>query len=356
MKPRLVEYLECPDCAGDIALDSGRTESIAAGGDGEIMDGELRCKSCKRMFPIRHGVPRLVPAGTDHRSVEVAASFGWEWNHFDEMRPHYHQQFLDWIQPLTAADFHDKLVLDGGCGKGRHAALAAGYGAREVFAIDLGSAVEAAFRNTRHLRAVNVIQGDITRPPIKRCADLAYSVGVLHHLPDPESGFRALLGKVKPGGKIAVWVYGFEGNEWIVKFVDPVRSRVTSRLPRGLLYEAARLPAWLVAGASKGVYAPLGKVAPSLNVKLFYNKYLTYIAQFPVREIHSIVFDQLVTPVTHHLTHDEVAGWFSDARLENVLVARHNDNSWRGSGRLRMAQAAAATSTSADAPPATGRP
>jgi len=36
--------------------------------------------------------------------------------------------------------------------------------------------------------------------------DYAFSVGVLHHLPDPRAGFRSLAGKVKDGGHLSAWV------------------------------------------------------------------------------------------------------------------------------------------------------
>jgi uncharacterized protein YbaR (Trm112 family)/protein-L-isoaspartate O-methyltransferase len=335
VKRRLIEFLACPDCYGDLELEKQQ------GDRSQIREGELRCQTCRRLFPIRHGVPRLLPASVDQRTIEVSASFSWEWNQFDEMRPHYHQQFLDWIRPLEPDDFVDKQVLEGGCGKGRHSALLAGYGARDVFALDLGSAVEAAHRNTSHLRAVHVIQGDILRPPLKPCADIALSIGVLHHMLDPASGFRALADRVKPGGRIAVWVYSREGNQWIVDYVDPVRTHVTSRLPRRMLYEAARPLAYAVAGLSKGLYGPLARTG--LQERFFYNQYLTYIARFPVREIHSIVFDHLVTPVAHYLSKEEIESWFGDARLTNVTIAHHNQNSWRAQGQLVAAEQTAAS-------------
>src|SRR5262245_21983724 len=94
VKRRLIDFLACPDCYGDLELEKHQTDGS------EIRDGELRCRTCRRLFPIRRGVPRLLPANVDQRTIEVSASFSWEWNQFDEMRPHYHQQFLDWIQPL----------------------------------------------------------------------------------------------------------------------------------------------------------------------------------------------------------------------------------------------------------------
>ena len=332
MKARLIDYLACPDCGGELHLGETVIEKQ------EIVSGKIDCVGCKRDFLIERGIPRLLPSNLGALDAEVADSFGWEWNNFDEIRPEYHQQFLDWVAPLTPADFVGKRVLEGGCGKGRHSSLAAKFGAMEVFAVDLGSAVEAAYRNTRHLDAVHVIQGDIAHLPLKRCADLAFSVGVLHHLPEPRKGFRALVDKVVEGGRIAVWVYGYEGNEWIVGLVDPIRNQVTSRLPRRLLYELARPLGYLVAGAAKQVYQPLSLrsgLLATLYGRLFYKDYLTYIARLPVREIHSIVFDQLVTRVAHYLRREEVASWFEDERLGEVELTRHNGNSWRAGARLR---------------------
>ena len=90
-------------------------------------------------------------------------------------------------------------MLDAGCGTGRHAYFAARYGAREVVAVDLSDAVEAARGEPRAARQRARRAG---RPPAaSRSAmrptgggfDLIYSIGVLHHLPDPHEGFRALL-------------------------------------------------------------------------------------------------------------------------------------------------------------------
>ena len=53
--------------------------------------------------------------------------------------------------------------------------------------------MDAAFDNTRHLESVCIVQGDIYHPPVKDAAfDAAYSLGVLHHVPDPEAGLLVL--------------------------------------------------------------------------------------------------------------------------------------------------------------------
>ena len=104
----------------------------------------------------------------------------------------------DWIWPIEPAFFKDKLVLDAGCGIGRHAFFAAAYGAKEVIGIDLSDAVDTAFENVGHLPNAHIVQADIYDPPFRRATaggdfDFIYSIGVLHHLPDPESGLRSLV-------------------------------------------------------------------------------------------------------------------------------------------------------------------
>src|SRR5258706_13173018 len=76
----------------------------------------------------------------------------------------------------------------------------------------------------------HVIQAHIYPLPLRAVFDYAFSLGVLHHLPDPRAGFKALAAKVKPGGHISAWIYGAENNGWIVRFVNPVREYVTSRM------------------------------------------------------------------------------------------------------------------------------
>ena len=83
--------------------------------------------------------------GCEYRPrTTTAESFGWQWQHFTQADDKYEQQFLGWIAPVKPEFFKDKVVLEGGCGKGRHTQLAAQWGAREVIGVDLSAAVETA--------------------------------------------------------------------------------------------------------------------------------------------------------------------------------------------------------------------
>jgi SAM-dependent methyltransferase len=331
MKETLLPLLACPGCGGNLDL------TVTQADADEISAGELRCAVCARCYPVRHGIPRFVELDNDAVQRETAENFGAQWLVFDQVQEHHQQQFLDWIAPVTPEFVRGKLVLEGGCGKGRHTRAIAEWGAAAIIGVDLSAAVEAAYRNTRDLPNAHIIQADIYRLPLKQTFDYAFSVGVLHHLPDPRRGFLSLFGKLKPGGAISAWVYGRENNGWIVHLINPLREHFTSKLPMRVLYWLSYLPTLLLYALLKLVYAPLGRT--SLKSALFYADYLCYIASFPFREIHNIVHDHLTAPVAFYLSRAEFSAWFTEAQAERVELHWHNHNSWRGFGYAQAAPA-----------------
>lgn len=337
MKKSLLQLLACPSCEGELNLTrSGKAEETPHGV--EIIEGELSCVSCARAFPVRRGVPRFADAAEiDAEKAATAENFGWQWQHFTQGDELYAEQFLGWIAPVAPEFFAGKLVLEGGCGKGRHTRLAAEWGARAVVGVDLSDAVDVAHAATRHLANAHVVQADMYSLPFKRrLFDYAFSVGVLHHLPRPRGGFVALSKQVKDGGHLSAWVYGAENNEWLTRFVSPVRERLTSRISRGALLQLSKLPTAALYAATKGFYAPLNRRARTraLASRLFYNDYLNHLAQFGWREQHTIVFDHLVAPTAHYIARGEFEEWWREVGAVDVEIGWHNRNSWRGFGRL----------------------
>jgi SAM-dependent methyltransferase len=328
MKRNLLDDLVCPLSSDPLRLE-------ADGETAEVENGELVCSGCGRRWPIHDGIPRLVPPDLEVQQRKTAAAFGWQWQHFAEMHPEFEAQFLDWIYPIGPEFFRGKRVLDAGCGTGRHAYFAATYGAGEVVAMDLSGAVETARRNLSELDNVHVLQGDLLRPPFRTAAagggfDLVYSIGVLHHLPDPHEGFRSLLRFVRPGGTIAVWVYGYENNGFVRNVVEPLR-RVSTQLPPSVLRGLAWPLAVAFHGVAKGVYRPLNGTAAGRALPL--GEYLSSVAGFSFRQNYGIVFDQLVAPTAAYIKGAELEGWFDESALEDVRISHRHGNSWRGSGR-----------------------
>jgi SAM-dependent methyltransferase len=329
MKLRLVEHLACPLCGTPFVLDA------SSGGADDIETGTLVCSGEGHPFEIRDGIPRLVPRDLPAAQKRTARAFGWQWTHFVEMHPEYEDQFLDWIFPIQPDFFRDKLVLDAGCGIGRHAYFAAAYGAREVVAVDLSDAVETAHEILRKFPNSHVVQADLLNLPFRRSDghgefDLVYSIGVLHHLSDPRAGFNSISGVLAPGGTVAIWVYGHEGNGFVRNVVEPMRS-VTTRLPPSVLAAVAFPLGLAFHGVAKGIYGPLrgtsaGRILPM-------NSYLGSVADFSLRQNYTIVYDQLVAPTSAYIEGDEVRRWLDEESLEDAALSHRHGNSWRGHGR-----------------------
>ncbi len=293
----------------------------ASAEDGHVMSGSLECGGCHGRYPIERGVARLLPDDQNRSTIRenTAARFGFEWNEFSSFDlAEETKSMATWFEPRKLTDLAGLTVFDAGCGMGRHATIAAQHGVRRLVGIDLGSAVDAAFANTRHIPQVCIVQGDIYHPPLKGGVfDAGYSIGVLHHLPDPKRGFAALASKVRSGGWFQAWVYGREGNGWLLLVLNPIR-RITSRMPLTLLKALSATVAVPVVLASKTIYR-----LPAVGPRLPYGDYMRWLSTGSFAKTHAIVFDQLLAPVAFYMRKSEalamvaVDGW----KVEEI---RHN--------------------------------
>ncbi len=119
-------------------------------------------------------------------------------------------------------------ILIAGAGTGRQAVNSAiGYGAEaRVLAVDL-SAPSLAYgaRMADALGAANLrfAIGDILRlNETNEHFDVIECVGVLHHLADPYEGWRALIGRLRPGGLMLIGLYSAVARRVIQTLsVDP---------------------------------------------------------------------------------------------------------------------------------------
>jgi len=131
---------------------------------------------------------------------------------------------------------------------------------------------------------------------------------------------------------LSAWIYGAENNEWITRFVDPVRERITSRLDQRVLLQLSKIPAAFMYLATKLLYGPLNRNGSPVAKHLFYNDYLRAIAPFGWREQHLIVFDHLVAPTAFYIPRGEFDEWWRELGAREVTISWHNKNSWRGRG------------------------
>lgn len=242
--------------------------------------------------------------------------FGYEWKKWNVPTIHEKGQFLKWIYPLTESDLDGKSVLEVGCGNGTNCVRLLEAGAKKVVGIDYDTrTVSVAKKNLASFggrgRALFMSAYDMS---YKNQFDIVISIGVIHHLENPERVISNMVRAAKPGGIILIWVYGYEGNEWIVKYVDPFRKYFTSRMPLWLLSQLSHVPS-----VPLYVYA---KLVPQ-------NKsYMKQLAGFNYGHVRFIVFDQLVPRVANYWKRAEVKELFRRESVDALQIFSVNDCSW----------------------------
>lgn len=334
MKVSFLDLVVCLYCKKPLHL------ATSAVWDGEeVMTGVLECASCKRVYPIREGIPRLLPDELTNELQETAQAFSDQWQLLFTLREESRQELLSYLSPLTEEVFRDKLVLDAGCGMGKFTYWAGRSKAKQVIGIDLSHSVEVAYRHTHHLPNVHIAQADIYNLPFKPEFDVIYSIGVLHHLPKSQRGFNRLVDLLKPGGLIFVWVYGREGNLLYITFADPIRKWITSKLPFRINVLLAKLVASLLWVAIKLIYLPLNRVGSTTLARcLPYNSYFLYFSDLGLKLFEGTVLDKMTPPISKYYSQGDFTCWFEDASLVDIHISQRNGNSWRGFGVKREAE------------------
>ena len=250
---------------------------------------------------------------------KTAESFAYEWKYIYRENDFEKQNFLHFLSPfITEGDLQGKKTLDIGCGSGRFTKWAALSGAKVSFGSDLGESVEVAYEMTKDLPNVCIVQADIYAMPFLHTFDVAYSIGVLHHLPHPKQGFSKLPPVLAPSGKMLIWVYNRRDNARALYFYEPLRA-LLRRLPKPLLFKLCYLPG-LVAHLINFLTLGLKKLGfPMLAEKIPFS----YYANFPFNMKLNDAFDVLATPKSNYYYREEIEQWFGDAALKGTAAYEH---------------------------------
>lgn len=351
MRERFLQYLQDP-------LTGGSFQMAAFEKEGEHVSSGL-LTSDKEWYPIINGIPRILigelktnllqshqdffhqykakfpePIRAEWQQAidnipdldtflkhqkKTAESFAYEWKYIYKENEYEKNNFFHFLSPfLNEQDLHGKTTLDIGCGSGRFTKWAALSGTEVSFGTDLGETVEVAYAMTKHLPNVCIVQADIYAMPFHQVFDIAYSIGVLHHLPQPKQGFSKLPSVLKAGGKMLIWVYNRRNNARALYFYEPLRS-LLKKLPKPLLFKLCYIPGGVVHGINLfGKW--LGEIGfPQLEEKLPF----AYYRHFPFNMKLNDAFDVLATPKSNYYYVEEIREWFTDTNLQAIQAYEH---------------------------------
>ena len=212
-----------------------------------------------------------MPVSTDNNlDLRVASGFGREWSMFRQDEDHLSREqrqaiFDDYFRifPWHLLPPGGGVGLDIGCGSGRWSMLVAPR-VQHLHLLDPSSeALSVAKQNLRSANNVSYhLHGVADIPLPSKTLDFAFSLGVLHHVPDTQAAIAAIADKLKPNAPFLIYLYYALDNRpgcyrLLWRITDVVRS-VVSRLPHLLRLMISQIIAALI-------YWPLARLARFLT-------------------------------------------------------------------------------------------
>lgn len=195
----------------------------------------------------------------------VAAGFGHEWSTFRQSENEFASEDRE---AIFQSYFHifpwnelppDPIGVDIGCGSGRWSVMVA----PKVGHLHLLDASEAALavarQNVAEVTNVSFHLASVGNIPLDdNSLDFAFSLGVLHHVPDTAAAIRAIATKLKVGAPFLIYLYyALDNRPWwyraIWRFSNVVRM-IISALPPTVRLIISQILATLV-------YWPLARLA-----------------------------------------------------------------------------------------------
>ncbi len=173
------------------------------------------------------------------KQAKTIHDFGQQWLTHQGNEGYYGSTTLlaDILTPLLdPSEIKGCKVVEIGSGTGRIVNMLLSCGAAHVIALEPSAAFTVLQQNTRtqqdRVTYLN-LTGDALPPSGDQ--DYVFSIGVLHHIPDPLPSVRAAYSALRPGGRLLIWLYGREGNTLYLTLVQPIRL-LTALLPDFLLH------------------------------------------------------------------------------------------------------------------------
>lgn len=275
---------------------------------------------------VREEAGRAASPPTSNLDRTTVEGFGREWSRFTQAELGEHERervFAEYFSvfPWERLPPGGGVGADIGCGSGRWAALVAPRVAHLHLVDASAPALAVARANLANHSNVSFHEASVDSLPFPDSAlDFAYSLGVLHHVPDTQAAIIAVTRKLRPGAPLLVYLYYAFDNRptWfraLWRASDYVR-RLTSRLPWRLRYGTSQCFAALV-------YWPLARAARSLEaLGLLPRSWpLAYYRNKSFYTMRTDALDRFGTRLEHRFTRAEIERMLSAAGLSEIRVS-----------------------------------
>lgn len=254
--------------------------------------------------------------------VQTVRGFGDEWSRFpqDQLAADVREQiFSDYFSLFGwAALPPDAVGADIGCGSGRWAQVVAPRVGHLVLIDASPEAIGVAKANLKGVPNVSFLNASVGALPIDDASlDFAYSLGVLHHVPDTVAAIVAVAAKLKKGAPFLVYLYYAFDNRGFAyhalwRISDGIRH-VVSRLPHSLRY-------WVSQTIAAFVYWPLARAALLLErLHMLPRGWpLAYYRDKPFYVLRTDALDRFGTRLEQRFTRDEIRSMLADAGFVDI--------------------------------------
>ena len=250
------------------------------------------------------------------KSKKTIDDFGGQWNIHGQLPDDFwtsNEMLLDYLCELVnPREFEGQRVAEIGSGSGRIIRMLAAYKPEKLVAVEPSPSIQVLINNTRDLENFEIqnVKGDQFE---LSDFDTILSLGVIHHIPDPEPVVRNIYKSLRKGGKFIVWVYGIEGNQ-LYYFIYKYLSKVTKKMPDPLLN--------ILSDFLQSVVYCYGQVSRILfQSKLPMSDYINNVFNPCSRTARKyIVFDQLNPEFAKYYTSDELLDLLKVCGFDNIII------------------------------------
>lgn len=261
----------------------------------------------------------------DNFDSDVIDDFGDEWEAYDQStvnKDELEKQFSDYFKLFSwNANISNGIGADFGCGTGRWARFVADK-VNTLICVDASSkAINVAKRNTSDKSNCHVLQGKIDRLPISNNSlDFAYSLGVLHHIPDTGEAIKNCTSKLKSGAPFLLYLYyAFDNRpKWysLVWKCSNIFRAVICKLPFVIKYPVTNIISILV-------YYPLARFA-LLMEKIGFSVSNVPLSEYRAKSFYTMrtdALDRFGTRLEQRYTRVQIKEMMEEADLVDIIFS-----------------------------------